>query len=103
MGQGSNNFSEIFKSQDISSTIEHVMGVAQGKPDALPELLKDAGKILSAVSQKFTPKQMVMAVGGLAVAAIVVISLTETGNGHDDNNDQNRNQGQQNKQNQGYN
>jgi hypothetical protein len=94
MTQGNINLSEIFKSQDISNTIEHVMGVAQGKPEALPELLKDAGKLLTAVSKKFSPKQMVLAVGGIALAAIVVISLTENGNGQQGNSQSNQNRNQ---------
>lgn len=86
MGQQS-NLSELFKPQDISNTITHAMSVFQGQHDALPELLKDAGNILTKVSRQFTAKQMVLAVGGLAVAAIIVLSLTENSNGHSDNSD----------------
>jgi hypothetical protein len=89
------NLSDLFKPQDVSRTIEHAMNVFQGRHESLPELLKEAGSILTRVSKKFTPKQMVMVVGGLAVAAIIVISLTESSDDHDNESEkrnQNRNQ-----------
>ncbi len=87
------NFSELFKPQDISRTIEHAMNVFQGRHESLPELLKEAGSILTRVSKQFTPKQLVLTIGGLAVAAIVIISLTENTDGQSDDNEK-RNQDQ---------
>lgn len=93
--ENNSNLSDLFKPQDISRTIEHAMNVFQGRHESLPELLKEAGGILTRVSKKFTPKQMVLAVSGLAVAAIIVIALTEGGNGKEgDHDNQKRNQNQ---------
>lgn len=94
---GQRSAKELFKPDDISRTIEHAMHVFQGRHEALPDLLKDAGTILTRFTRRFTPKQLVLAIGGLAVAAIVVISLTEDSNGESNGEDyrsqnQNRNQ-----------
>jgi hypothetical protein len=82
---GQKNANELFKPHDISKTIEHAMHVFQGRHDALPDLLRDAGVILTRATKRFTPKQLVLTIGGVALAAILVITFTEGKDGESGN------------------
>lgn len=83
---GQKSAKELFKPDDVSNIVQHAMHVFQGRHESLPDLLKDAGTILTRATKHFTPKQLVLTIGGVALAAIIVISLTEDKNGHSANN-----------------
>ncbi len=85
------NLDQLFKPQDLSRTVENAMNLFQGRHEALPELLKDAGTFLTRASKKFTPKQLILAVGGLAVAAILVVTYLENKDDHSGENDHDHN------------
>ncbi len=73
MAQGTNN--QLIQPQDLSRTLENAMHVFKNQDHAkLPDLLQDAGNLLMKASKKLTPKQLVLAVAAVAVAAIFVVS-----------------------------
>jgi len=71
MAQGTS----LIQPADFSRTLENVMHVfKEGNHEKLPDLLQDAGNLLMKASKKLTPTQLVLAVAGVAVAAIFVVS-----------------------------
>ena len=65
----------LIKPADFSRTVENIMHVfKEGNHEKLPDLLQDAGNLLMKASKRLTPTQLVLAVAGVAVAAIFVVS-----------------------------
>jgi hypothetical protein len=73
MNQGASN--QLIQPQDLSRAFENAMHVFKnGDHGKLPDLLQDAGHLLMKASKKLTPRQLVLAVAGIAVVAIFVVS-----------------------------
>jgi tRNA U34 5-carboxymethylaminomethyl modifying enzyme MnmG/GidA len=69
--QASNALKQV-NPQDLSKTFENALHLFQGKHDKLPELLADAGSMLIQNARKLSRTQVILAVGVMAVGAILV-------------------------------